>query len=105
MLKKASLLLALATILSGCTREVYLQAVPCAEGECECECTSQTRDCCPEMAMVTETIRYQVEDVTAAPVVYAPCNTPCAGVVDTFPKTTTTTTTTTTRTCGTPTCD
>ncbi len=97
MLKKPSLILALAILLSGCTREVYLQAVPCVEGDCECACTSQTRECCPETAMMTETIRYQVYDVPVVPVVYTPCCDPCATVVPVI--TTTTTTTTTTRTC------
>lgn len=97
MLKKTTLLLASAILLSGCTREVYLQAVPCVEGDCECACTSQTRECCPETAMMTETIRYQVYDIPAAPVVYTPCCDPCAAAADT--ASTTTTTTTTTRTC------
>ncbi|MCM1324539.1 MAG: hypothetical protein NC218_10485 [Acetobacter sp.] len=88
MLKKSSLLLALAILLSGCTREVYLQAVPCAEGNCECPCISETRECCPETAMMTETIQYQVYDVPAREVTYIPC-----------PTKKTTKTTTTTRTC------
>lgn len=96
MLKKSSLLLAFAILLSGCTREVYLQAVPCVEGDCECPCQSETRECCPETAMMTETIRYQVQDVAAAPTVYTPCCDPCATVPT---QKVTTTTTTTTRTC------
>ncbi len=89
MLKKSSLILTLAILLSGCTREVYLQAVPCVEGECECSCESQTRECCPETAMLTETIRYQVYDVPSAPTVYTPVCNPCAAA----PVVTTTTTT------------
>lgn len=82
MVKKRTTLLAAIILLSGCTREVYLQEVPCVEGDCDCPCVAENRECCPETEMLTETITYQVTDMPTAPSTYTPCNT-----------------TTTTRTC------
>lgn len=103
MVKKSTLLLTAAILLSGCTREVYLQAVPCAEGNCDCPCVSETRECCPETQMLTETIQYQVIDGPVVTPTYTPCcpqvtptYTPCNQKTKTI---TTTTTTTTTRKC------
>ena len=83
MLKRSYSVLFLALLASGCTREVYLQAVPCVEGNCEpepvvvpapvpapCPCG------CPELMMQTETINYQVVDMPVP--VYQPCSTPCS---------------------------
>jgi hypothetical protein len=67
MLKKVICLMSLSIALSGCTREVYLQAVPCEDCKpCPCD-NAQTGDCCPETAMQTEIQVYQLEDVTPAP--------------------------------------
>lgn len=92
MVKKSTLLLTSIILLSGCTREVYLQSVPCVEGNCDCPCISETRECCPETQMQTQTIRYQIIDGPVVPVTYQPCN---------QTRTTKTTTTTTTRRCQT----
>ncbi len=71
-MKSTSLLAAAALLLmSGCTREVYLQAVPCAEGNCE-PCTAYT-DTCPELELQTVTVQYQVYDIPAPKVEYVPC--------------------------------
>ncbi len=70
MLKSTSLIIAAAMLMSGCTREVYLQAVPCTE-DCE-PCTSYT-DVCPELEMQTVTMQYQVYDVPAPVTTYTPC--------------------------------
>jgi len=77
MLKKTSLIVMLALLASGCTREVYLQEVPCTD--CQPEpvieepCQELTPTCCPEMAMQTQFQVYQVYEVPVVPVVYQPC--------------------------------
>lgn len=72
MLKTTSLIIAAAMLMSGCTREVYLQAVPCAENNCKpCSYT----ETCPELEMQTVTVQYQVYDVPAPAVTYTPCGT------------------------------
>lgn len=65
MLKKTSLVLALALLMSGCTREVYLQEVPCVD------CQPCVEDTCREVQ--TEIQVYQVYDYAPQPVVYNPC--------------------------------
>jgi len=75
MPKFKSLLLLTALFLSGCTREVYLQPVPCTDCQpCE-HCTDLTPECCPEIAETTEILVYQVYDVPAVPTCYQPCST------------------------------
>jgi len=110
MVKKSTLLFTAAILMSSCTREVYLQSVPCVEGDCGCQCFTESGECCPETEMLKETIRYQVIDspvVPVAPVTYTPCYTvpytPSCTVTYTPRKitTTTTTTTTTTNSCST----
>ena len=82
MLKKASLVLAL-MMMTGCTREVYLQPVPCADCEpkpCE-RCTDLTPECCPELAMHREIQVYEVyEEIPCQPTCV---NNPCANTVTT----------------------
>jgi len=74
MLKKTSLVLALVLLASGCTREVYLQKVPCVDCEpCVEPCTELTPACCPELAVQTEIQYYQVYDYPPQPVTYSPC--------------------------------
>lgn len=78
MLKKSYYILCLALMAAGCTKEVYLQAVPCVEGNCEPEPVVVPAPCecgCPELMMQTETISYQVVDVPARTMTYTyqPC--------------------------------
>ena len=74
MLKKTSLILCLPLIFSACTREVYLQRVPCTECGCpDVVCPAPTPDCCMEVAEQTEIQVFRVYDVPAQPVVYQPC--------------------------------
>ena len=75
MPKFTKLILMSALFLSGCTREVYLQPVPCVDCQPCSHCTDLTPECCPEIAETTETIVYQVYDVPAAPTCYQPCPT------------------------------
>ena len=106
MLKKASLILCLPLILQACTREVYLQKVPCTE--CGCPgvvCPEPVPTCCQEIAEQTEIQVFRIYDVPVQPVVYqpcveevpvSPCRTTCKVVpVQSTPQTTTVTTTTT----------
>lgn len=72
MLKKTILFVAAVFSLSGCTREVYLQAVPCEEDNCK-PCASYTQSC-PELEMQTVTVQYSVYDVPAPKTVYTPCS-------------------------------
>lgn len=75
MPKFTSLLMLTALFLSGCTREVYLQPVPCTDCQpCE-HCTDLTPECCPEIAETTEILVYQVYDVPVVPTCYQPCMT------------------------------
>ena len=66
MLNKSYILAGLAALaLAGCTREVYLQPVPC-EPECpSCPCFVGASECCPETAVQTVVTTYQVYDVPA----------------------------------------
>lgn len=65
MLNKTSLTLLLALLASACTREVYLQRVPCVD--CEPEPQVQVEEVCPEEKPVEEV--YKVYDqVPVAPV-------------------------------------
>ena len=106
MLKRTSLILCLPLIFSACTREVYLQKVPCTECGCpDVVCPEPTPDCCMEVAEQTEIQVFRVYDAPIQPVVYQPCVevvpvvpvTPCCQVVpvQSTPQTTTVTTTTT----------
>lgn len=73
MLNKSYILAGLAALaLAGCTREVYLQPVPC-EPECPgCPCFVGASECCPETAVQTVVTTYQVYDVPAPTVTYIP---------------------------------
>ncbi len=74
-MQKKSLVLALfLMLLGGCTREVYLQPVPCTEGCPSCPCFVGASECCPETAAQTEIQTYQVYDVPAPAVTYQPCD-------------------------------
>jgi len=75
MPKFKSLLLLTALFLSSCTREVYLQPVPCVDCEPCPQCTDLTPECCPEIAEQTQILVYQVYDVPAVPTCYQPCAT------------------------------
>ena len=72
MLKKSCLILSLMLVASGCTREIYLQAVPCTEGNCgQKEVIEALPPCgCPELMMQTKTITYHVVDVPSPKVTY-----------------------------------
>lgn len=72
MLKKTHLLLALILCATGCTREVYLQSVPCVECEESCPCIGSL-DCCEETVTKTNTYVFEIEDVPATPTTYKPC--------------------------------
>ena len=102
MVKTSTLLLTSVILLSGCTREVYLQKVPCAEGDCEWPYVSKTREDCEETKALTHVMQYQIIDVPVVPVTYVPVvpvtYVPCCNNTT---STTTTTTTTTTRNCRT----
>ena len=75
MLNKSYILAGLAALaLAGCTREVYLQPVPC-EPECPSSpCFVGASECCPETAVQTVVTTYQVYDVPAPTVTYIPCD-------------------------------
>ncbi|MBO5284645.1 MAG: hypothetical protein J6B00_02080 [Alphaproteobacteria bacterium] len=78
MLKKSYVILSLARLAAGCTKEVYLQAVPCVEGNCDPKpvVALVPEPCgCPELIMQTQTISYQMVDVPspATTYVYQPC--------------------------------
>lgn len=78
--------------LAGCTREVYLQPVPCETDECPaCPCYIGAEETCPETEMETVIQTYQVYDVPAPSVTYAPCETSgsrCRTVCRAVPKST-----------------
>lgn len=75
MQKKFFLGLAVAGLmLSGCTREVYLQPVPCEEDCPKCPCFVGASECCPETAVQTVVTTYQVYDVPAPAVTFVPCD-------------------------------
>lgn len=103
MAKTSTLLVSLAILLSGCTREVYLQKVPCVEGDCECPYVSKMREDCPQTKMQTKRTQYQLIEPVVVPVAYVPVTyvpvtyVPSCGATNT----TTTTTTTTTKSCNT----
>lgn len=63
MMKKSLALIALVTLFTGCTRQVFLQSVPC-EKDCGCPLLAAEPPC-PEME--TRTIKYQIYET--APVV------------------------------------
>ena len=67
MFKKTSFVLGLLLLAGGCTREVYLQPVPCVDCEpCEeAPCDDLTPECCPELAMQTKTLLFEVYDGAA----------------------------------------
>lgn len=70
MLKK-SIIITLLFIISACTREVYLQPVPCVEGSCQkCPCEKGALECCEELKQQTEIQHYQVYDVPTPPTTY-----------------------------------
>jgi hypothetical protein len=57
-MKKINLtLLLLCTLISGCTKEVHLQQVPCVEDCPPCE------NFCEETDVMTEKVVFQIEDV------------------------------------------
>ena len=71
MLKKSVFLLGLVMLVSGCAREVYLEPVPCVEGECECPCYSDNPlECCKDIKLETEVQRYQVYDMPTEKIDY-----------------------------------
>ena len=86
MLKKASLILVLLAI-TGCTREVYLQQVPCADCEPCPKCRDLTPECCPELAMQREIQLYEVYEPVVTPCQPACITTPCANTVTTVTTT------------------
>lgn len=80
MLKK-SIIITLLFIVSACTREVYLQPVPCVEGSCqECPCKDGALECCAELKKQTEIQHYQIYDVPSQPTVYTEEKTTCRKV-------------------------
>lgn len=76
MVKTLSVVVAVVALCGGCTREVYLQSVPCVEGECQPCYVGQT-EVCPEVEMQTVRQTFEVYDVSAQPA--ADCR-PCANV-------------------------
>lgn len=77
MARSAFILTVLAVLAAGCTREVYLQPVPCEEGCAPCAeepCFAREADCCPELKAVTVRQTYYVSDVPSAPTTYVPCD-------------------------------
>lgn len=75
MFSKTRIMALTVLLISGCTREVYLQKVPCVDCEpcVEEPCQELTPTCCPELAMQTEVQVYQVYDNVPQPVSYTPC--------------------------------
>ena len=62
------ILLSSVLLINGCTKEVYLQPVPC-ETECK-PCFIGKKEYCPETDIMTERQVYQVEDVEKPKVDY-----------------------------------
>jgi len=73
MVRNVGMLLLGMAMLAGCSREVYLQPVPCEEECPECPCFIGADECCPETAMQTEVQSFQVYDVPAKATDYVPC--------------------------------
>lgn len=79
MSKKNTTLIAAILLISGCTREVYLQEVPCVDNECSpcpavvAPCPPEKLECCPEIKAETTTEKYLVQDVPSAKITYVPC--------------------------------
>lgn len=69
MLKNLVILGTLGLLAAGCSREVYLQSVPCTNGCQPCPAT----EVCTEIAEQTEIQKFVVYDVPAKPVKYIPC--------------------------------
>lgn len=71
MLKKSICLLGILMLVSGCAREVYLEPVPCVEGECECPCyNDDPLECCKDLKVEKEVQRYQIYDVPTEKIEY-----------------------------------
>lgn len=69
MLKNLIILGTLGLLAAGCSREVYLQSVPCAKGCQPCP----TTEVCPEIAEQTENQKFIMYDVPSTPTNYIPC--------------------------------
>lgn len=65
MLKKIKILSLFVLILSGCSKEVYLQPVPC-----NCPCFVGQAEDCPETKLQTEEQVYLIEDIATQPTNY-----------------------------------
>lgn len=68
MNKTKLILLSSILLISSCTKEVYLQPVPC-DTECK-PCFVGKTEYCPETEIMTERQVYQIEDVEKPKVVY-----------------------------------
>ena len=71
MLKKSAFLLGVMMFVAGCAKEVYLEPVPCVEGECECPCYSDNPlECCKDLKVEKEVQRYQIFDMPTEEIEY-----------------------------------